>query len=778
MNQNNLPDIPSSNLSTNEDSNYEKEHLFKIEPKKSNKNPLENRSLKNTDYNTIGEAQSYPSPQLINYNMIDKSSFDEDKTDSNIQLKGVEKNYNIEDNHRKFSTDTYSMKPMKPSTQSIIQSQPGQGQSVERGNFSNMETMSQWNNQSTSDLNVMANYREDREDEYNREREGEGFFNEASYTHDNYYNYYHNQELFQGFYGNQSQTEESQSQQLSNIQQDLIESGGLGGGLDSLTDPRFCEEDRRMANQSTCCDDTDFFKVPCCMTGDAQENEENEDLFKANLLDIEDDEVESIMKINSINTNTNCNVSNTNSNLNKKEEESKCIKYITCVPAIEKTESIIEEDNQTNSPSNNSNINNMDIDMERRKSIERTSSTVDETFSEESVFTNNQRAGLHEEKHNEPQWHCYKSCISIGKDNKVTKCSETVEAFPIMIKRAANINERDDKFKVDYSKINDLNYMKGIVEKSLVNKMLNSLLTQPGFICGLSQHSYSQLMKIIHDIKYVNIYDISFYALQTYILRLTGKQTRKPLRENTHSKHVTLKNNNKSIHSHSGESHLSSQLNPNTNLNSYSIHHISKDDPEKEKILLIEKLKTKFRSLLLVNITKTNYNQTVEKYSYSNSSKLIREANIRKQSKTYFNKILLTLVNALFVILFDKENFKLNTLKFNDPHRKNNIKNIDLTVLEILTLDNPQNKLIKTLFNMMIKGEARFDYGDPFKVVVFQILHALLTTPYSKAFQNFYSSKMYENLCMRNIKHKLGSEYAYEFHFYSKSFINYIKEEM
>ena len=183
----------------------------------------------------------------------------------------------------------------------------------------------------------------------------------------------------------------------------------------------------------------------------------------------------------------------------------------------------------------------------------------------------------------------------------------------------------------------------------------------------------------------------------------------------------------------------------------------------------------------LENLLKSNFSNILHAKIWKNkketSHALLRESNLRKQGKTFFNRNLILLVNSMFSILLDKE-YSLTNMKFNDPHKKQNIKLIDKSILDIICYQNEINSIFKIIVDKISSGEFEIDVENPIKCLVLQLLFAILNSSYSDAFTKFNTSKLYENIGLKNIVKQVGKEFSSEFNFYFKTFIDYIKEDI
>lgn len=464
------------------------------------------------------------------------------------------------------------------------------------------------------------------------------------------------------------------------------------------------EEETKLANQSTCCDDTDNFKVPCHIRHRNEEGEENLDLYKENLLDDLENEETPIAE-------------QTNENLTKNsgkklDEEYLNLNYGSYIGEV-------------NSNINNNEINNYLL-LNKSELSTNSNSLKSNIFFDESDNVVN---GLN-------PFSNLDYCINLNNVESLnrnrlnqTLCKSYLEG-------------------VDYNLINDLNYLDLIVKKSLSEKSICRALTQPEFISNLTSESYSHLISSLYENKYNNIFDICLYLIQTSILKYDST---------IEISHVANISNGSNLRL------------------------------GKENDLYSRRLKEIFKSILELNVTKSlTYgnatNSSGESMSSNNisasaSEKKLREANVRKQGKTLFNKAVILMLNALLFIVFKNQELQLNTLKFNDPHRKNNITFLDKSIMEILYHDNPRNYPIKKLIEQVNKGTVQIELNNPTICLTFQLLHAFLSLSFEDCFSQLYNSKLFDNVCSKNITRKQGKDFCSEFHYYAKSFINYIKEE-
>lgn len=524
------------------------------------------------------------------------------------------------------------------------------------------------------------------------------------------------------------------------------------------------EEENKTATQSTCCDDSDFYKVPCYLRVDNdEENHENENLYKENLLDDEEDEKTLIDNNDIKNPNT---TNNINSNMLETSNA-----FSTCNTVV---------NNSSSNISNNRNLTNLeliklsfDLLNNNKNSDALNSNSKKLSYSSDYTFSNNINNNTINVKEEVNDIDTLKnSDISMEENtNKLSKMS--IHRDSISTSKNTTSMTGDNSNSITINHINNSHYISFLVENSITNKYFNSLFTQPLFLNNLNKETYSFLIKTLHSLKYNNLFDIGFYAIQSYLVRM-----------------------NNSIK----QSNNISNSNINNNIN----------NPQSDLKKSVIKLNENFKQLLTMNLTKTSsYNTTAvinnNKLNNNNNNNInnvnnnnntnsnnnnastykpnstlrssIRDSNVRKQAKTFVNKNIILIINSLLLMVFKKDCFQLSTLKFIDPHKKNNLPYLNKELIEIILYDNVKNFPIKKILSMILNGNANIDVSDSFVCLVFQLMYAFVSDSYENVFTMFYTSKLFENLCLKNIKKKQGKDFANEFNYYAKSFINYVKDE-
>ena len=158
-----------------------------------------------------------------------------------------------------------------------------------------------------------------------------------------------------------------------------------------------------------------------------------------------------------------------------------------------------------------------------------------------------------------------------------------------------------------------------------------------------------------------------------------------------------------------------------------------------------------------------------------NSNKKTKSSNIRKRGKTFFHNILLKLINCLLLIILKNESVNqiFKSLKFSDPHIKNNKLNMSTPTKEILINQSPQGHTLSFVFNKLLSDEIIL--SSVMEVTISQLLIGLLIKKYEDNYTDFFNSLLYSQILLENIKNSHGESISAEFNYYSSQFIEYLK---
>lgn len=156
----------------------------------------------------------------------------------------------------------------------------------------------------------------------------------------------------------------------------------------------------------------------------------------------------------------------------------------------------------------------------------------------------------------------------------------------------------------------------------------------------------------------------------------------------------------------------------------------------------------------------------------------LRDANMRKRVKTFFHKVLVSLLNPLLEILMREKTVYLKNLKFYDPHKRNNRDKIYLPVGELLLQESKVNsKLMGFLWDRhKVNSFIVCEKCSETEVLAFQLIESIVNSVYGDIFEHFFTSRLYQTFYLGKISEKCGREYAASFNFYAKSFIKYITD--
>ncbi len=154
-----------------------------------------------------------------------------------------------------------------------------------------------------------------------------------------------------------------------------------------------------------------------------------------------------------------------------------------------------------------------------------------------------------------------------------------------------------------------------------------------------------------------------------------------------------------------------------------------------------------------------------------NGNKNVKISNMRKRAKTFFNNILIKLLNSLILIIIKDLplSFLIKSVKFSDPYRKNN--DLSISTIDMFKSFSSQGDFFVYLVNKILKDEINF--SSKFEVLLSQLMISLSMKIYEDNYSDFYSSILYKTVLLNNIRISHGESFSDEFNKYAQQFTNF-----
>lgn len=408
--------------------------------------------------------------------------------------------------------------------------------------------------------------------------------------------------------------------------------------------------------------------------------------------------------------------------------------------------------------SNYNEINNQTLDFEQLELkfpfiYEENQNNIFEIIpeAEESMMKDDEEVKIHFKIENSSG----KSIISKESSNKTTETNKTNESQEIKSKLCKNYLFNEVNRNI-FEKINKL-----INTYSMIYK-IPSLL---GILYKNKDESYitDEIIKNFKENinKNGSLFDTIIFILHTFFLYVNDQKE-----DSIKTNKTTEKNNSYLLFLSIFDSTLTSSLQSKYKDDSYT----------KANNYLSNSVSTFSNNS--TNYTKTNKTTKANGIDSPHN----RKANMRKRGKTFFNQVLIRLINCLLFFLipdFHGKSF-IKSMNFNDPHLKNNKNNMNKHIIDLIKEEfqsNPSECSLLSVLDLLIKNKIKFKNWPSFKKVVSQVIISILYRSYKEGYKDFYMSLLYNLILYENISNSHGEKYICEFDCIVKEFLEFSEKE-